>query len=119
MPSDFWSGARRRTLAMVSAGTLAVMVLSSSLLQAVPVATADSVGEIVVKPMNGKTIADVNKKFGTTTQLQLTGTSQAMVRTNAVMATLSAMQADIAGAPAARTVEWAEQNISANDPRAQ
>lgn len=114
-----WSGALSRTVAMVGAGTLAAMLLMSSVVQAVPVATADSVGEIVVKPVAGKTIADVNATFGTTTQLPLTGTTQAMVRTNAVTATLRGMQANIAGAQSERIVEWAEQNLSANDPRAQ
>ena len=58
---------------------------------------ADSVGEIVVQPVDGKTISDVNVKFkqyGPSTVLTMEGTTQAMVRTNTVQALLAAMQAD-------------------------
>lgn len=95
------------------------MLLVSGIMQAVPVAAADSVGEIVVAPMPGKTIDDVNRKFGTTTQMPLTGTNQAMVRTNAINATLDLMKANVAARGSERIIDWYEQNVSADDPRAQ
>jgi subtilisin family serine protease len=119
MSSGIRPGARRRAQSLIGAVLLAALLLTSGIVQAIPAALADSVGEIVVMPVSGKTIADVNAKFGTTTQLQLTNTPQAMVRTNAVNATLSAMQANVAGVPSERVVDWFEQNVSADDPRAQ
>jgi subtilisin family serine protease len=86
-------------------------------MQSVPIVTADSVGELVVQPVAGKSIGDVNQKFGTSTQLQLTDTTQALVKTNTVTATLAAMQADALSA--SPTVLWAEPNVRADDPRAQ
>src|SRR5437762_1870323 len=122
MAGSSWSGLRRRVQSVVGAAALAAVLLSGSVVQAVPVAMADSVGEIVVEPVAGKTIANVVDKFkqyGTSVELQLTDTPQAMLRTNALQATLAAMQADMASAPSERTVLWAEPNVSADDPRAQ
>lgn len=93
------------------------MLASSTLLQAPRTARADSIGELVVQPVPGKTIDDVNRKFGPSTQLQLTDTTQALVKSNAVQTTLTAMLAD-ASSPSP-TVLWAEPNVRADDPRAQ
>ena len=117
MGSGSWRRVGRRIQSAGSAGVLAAVLLLSGLIQAVPIATADSVGEIVVQPVPGKTIADVNRKFSTSTQLELTDTTQALVKSNAVNATLAAMLADARSA--SPTVAWAEANVSANDPRAQ
>jgi subtilisin family serine protease len=92
-------------------------LLFAGLIQSSPIAAADSVGELVVQPAPGKTVADVNRKFGTTTSLQLTDTTQALVKSSAVNATFAAMQADAKSA--SPTVAWSEPNTSADDPRAQ
>jgi subtilisin family serine protease len=112
-----WRDVGRRIRSAGSALVLAVALLTSGLIQAVPTATADSVGELVVQPVPGKTVADVNRKFNTSTQLQLTDTTQALVKSNAVSATLAAMQADARSSNP--TVTWVEQNVRADDPRAQ
>ncbi|MGE3270484.1 MAG: S8 family serine peptidase [Chloroflexota bacterium] len=112
-----WRGAGHRLRAAGSSAILAAALVFGGLTQAVPVATADSVGELVVQPVPGKTIVDVNRKFGTSTQLQLVDTTQALVKSSAVRATLAAMQADAASSRP--TVLWAEENVRADDPRAQ
>ena len=112
-----WRGVGRRAISAGMAFMLAATLLVTGLLQAVPNVMADSIGELVVQPAPGKTIADVNRMFGTSLQLQLTDTTQALVRTNTVNATLAAMQADARSARP--TVAWAEENARADDPRAQ
>jgi len=112
-----WRGTHRRIRSTVGAATLALALLVPGLVQSVPVAAADSVGELVVQPAPGRTIQDVNRKFGTTTSLQLTDTTQAVVKTPTVNATFAAMQADASSA--SPTVAWAEPNVAADEPRAQ
>src|SRR5689334_4309428 len=114
MNADIRAGARRHLLSVAGSALHVVALLAPGIGQAIPVATADSVGEIVVEPVAGKTIVDVNRKFGTTLQLQVTDTPQAMVRSNAVTATLAAMQADMAAPASVRTVLWAEPNTNAD-----
>src|SRR6266536_2358198 len=69
-----WAGTGRRVRSIGGALALAAALLLSGLLQAVPTVAADGVGELVVQPAVGKTIKDVNAKFGTSTHLQLTDT---------------------------------------------
>lgn len=92
-------------------------MLLSGIVQAVPTAAADSVGELVVQPAAGKSLNDVNAKFNTTTQIQFSDTSQGLVKSSAVQTTLALMQADAKSSTP--TVSWAEENIKADDPRAQ
>jgi subtilisin family serine protease len=112
-----WRETRRHLRSTASSVALAFALLFAGLIQAIPTAAADSVGELVVQPVPGKTVADVNRTFGTTTAIQLTDTTQALVRSQTVNATFAAMQADAASATP--TVAWVEPNSSADDPRAQ
>jgi subtilisin family serine protease len=114
MGSFFWRGARRRLLSAGGSAFLAGALLLSGLVQAVPMAAADSVGEIVVQLAPGKTADDLNRAFGTTTQLKFSSGGQVLVKSNTVNATLDNMQRNPRG-----LVVWAELNARADDPRAQ
>jgi subtilisin family serine protease len=105
-------GARSSYAAMF----LALLLLVGNPLTGPSLAAADEPGEIVVQPAPGKTIADVNRRFKTSTALELVGTTQALVQSGAVKPTLAAMRADAASPRP--TVAWAEENVRADDPRA-
>jgi subtilisin family serine protease len=112
-----WLGARYRIRSTVASATLAAALLLSGIIQPAQMAAADSLGELIVQPAPGKSINDVNVKFKTSTQIQFVDTTQALVRSNAVKTTLAQMQADaMSSSP---TVSWAEENVRADDPRAQ
>ncbi len=117
MGSRTWRTTERHVRSTASSIALAFALLFAGLIQSIPVAAADSVGELVVQPAAGKTVADVNNKFGTTTSLQLTDTTQALVKSSTVNTTYAAMQADAVSA--SPTVGWVEPNIAADEPRAQ
>src|SRR6266542_1840543 len=117
MGSRTWRTTERHVRSTASSIALAFALLFAGLIQSIPVAAADSVGELVVQPAAGKTITDVNNKFGTTTSLQLTDTTQALVKSSTVNTTYAAMQADAVSV--SPTVGWVEPNIAADEPRAQ
>ncbi len=76
------------------------------------VAVADGPGEIIVQPANGVTVDQINAKYGTTTLLKLTDSTQALLLSATVSATSAAMAADAAN------VAWVEPNATASEPRA-
>ncbi|MFN8632442.1 MAG: S8 family serine peptidase [Chloroflexota bacterium] len=117
MVSWSWRGAGVRARSSAGALALALALLFNGVTQSVPIAAADSVGEMVVQPAPGKTLADVNRKFGTVTEIDFDGSEQALVKSNTYNLTYAAMQADARSA--APTVAWVEPNYAADDPRAQ
>ena len=112
-----WRGARHRIRTAVGSVTLAAVMLFSGMVQAIPTAAADSVGELVVQPVAGKSLKDVNDRFQTTTQIQFVDTNQGLVKASAVKTTLALMQADAKSS--GPIISWAEENVKADDPRAQ
>lgn len=101
---------RRTALKIQVAAAFAVALGSFS--GSVSTTAADTAGELVVQPAAGVTIDQVNATFRTTTLMRFTGSSQALVRTSTLQATLAAMQADKA------KVAWVESNADAQQPRA-
>lgn len=112
-----WRGVGHRFRSAAGSVALAAALLLSGLIQAVPTAAADSPGELVVQPVAGKSLNDVNAKFKTSTQIQFTDTTQGLVKSDAVKTTLALMLADAKSS--SPTVSWAEENVRADDPRAQ
>jgi hypothetical protein len=62
-----WRGRLARAASVGSAVALAAVLSLSGMLQAVPIAGADSRGETVVQPVSGKSLNDINARFGTRT----------------------------------------------------
>jgi subtilisin family serine protease len=117
-----WRGTPRRIRSTAGAVALAFTLLVPGVMQSTPIAAADSLGELVVQAAPGKSIADVNRKFGSVTELAIvnstpTVVTQALVKSQAVNATYAAMQADAKSATP--TVGWVEPNVAADEPRAQ
>lgn len=108
--------ARRARAVGVSAALVAALMVGG-IAQPVPQAAADGPGELVVQPAPGRSIGDINARFSTSTQIQFVDTTQALVKSNTVKTTLALMQTDARSANP--TISWAEENVRADDPRAQ
>ena len=77
-----------------------------------PASAADQPGELIVQPLLGISIDVINAKYGTRTLLSFTDSSQVLVASPTVAATLSALLLD------KLLVAWVEPNARASEPRA-